>query len=65
MVQGSGVGVILGRDSDAITNSTEVEHLLELGKPQLREVTKVKIDIKQSQEFNVKCHECLGEKGRG
>lgn len=50
-----GKGKPLDTDSGAITNSTEEEHLLEMGKPRLGEVTKTKIYIKESQEFKVLC----------
>ena len=60
-----GKGKPLDTDSGAITNSTEEEHLLEMGKPRLGDVTKIKIHIKESQEFKVKCHECVCRAGVG
>ena len=41
-------------DSGAITNSTEDELLVEMGKPRLGEITKVEVWIKESQEFKVR-----------
>ena len=51
-----GKGKPLDTDSGAITNSTEEEALMEMGKPRLGDVTKIKIYIKESQEFKVICH---------
>lgn len=41
-------------DSGAIINSTEDEQLQEMGKPRLGELVRIKINIKESQEFKVK-----------
>ena len=49
-----GKGKPLDTDSGAITNSTEDENLVEMGKPRLGDITKMKIYIKESQEFKVK-----------
>ena len=48
-----GKGKPLDTDSGAITNSTEDENLVEMGKPRLGDITKMKIYIKESQEFKV------------
>ena len=48
-----GKGKPLDTDSGAITNSTEDENLVEMGKPRLGDIVKMKIYIKESQEFKV------------
>lgn len=47
----AGKGKSPDADSGAVVNSTEDEQLQELGKPRLGEVIKIRINIKESQEF--------------
>lgn len=41
-------------DSGMAVNSTEDEQLQELGKPRLGDIIKIRINIKESQEFKVR-----------
>jgi len=40
-------------DSGMAVNSTEDEQLQELGKPRLGDIIKIRVNIKESQEFKV------------
>lgn len=54
----AGKGKSPDADSGAVVNSTEDEQLQELGKPRLGEQVKIKINIKESQEFKVSDQIC-------